>query len=68
MIPMESLGDKLLRLRKDRKLTQSQLADLIGITPGQICQYEKNDQKPSLTTLEWLCEFFNITASELLGF
>lgn len=68
MIMQMTLGDKLLRLRKDRKLTQIQLADLIGITPGQISLYESNDRKPSITTLEWLCEFFDITASELLGF
>lgn len=68
MIPMESLGDKLQRLRKDKKPTQSQLADLIGITTASISLYESNDRKPSITTLEWLCEFFDITASELLGF
>ena len=68
MIPAESLGAKLRRLRKTRKLTQGQLADMVGITTGQICQYEIGDRKPSITTLEWLCEFFGVTASDLLGF
>jgi transcriptional regulator with XRE-family HTH domain len=63
-----TIGDKLRRLRKNRKLTQMQLADLIGIAPCQISLYESNDRLPSITTLEWLCEFFGITASELLGF
>ena len=68
MIPAESLGAKLRRLRKARKLTQCQLADMIGITTGQISKYENGEIKPCITTLEWLCEFFGVTASDLLGF
>ena len=64
----ESLGQRIRRLRKEQGLNQRQLAELIGILPCQISNYELGDIKPSLTTLEWLCQFFGVTASELLGF
>ena len=64
----ESLGQKIRRLRKERKLSQSRFAACIGITQTQVCKYENDESIPSLTTLEWMCQFFEISASELLGF
>ena len=67
-IMQETLSQRLRRLRRAKGLSQLQLAEKIGITPSQVSDYELGGRKPSLTTLEWLCKFFEVTASELLGF
>ena len=64
----ETLGQRIRRLRRERGLNQRQLAEQIGVATCLISNYELGDIKPSLTTLEWLCQFFGVTASELLGF
>lgn len=64
----ENLGFRLRKLREAQGLNQKQLAEKIGLTPCQISDYELGGRKPSIKTLEWLCEFFGVTASELLGF
>ena len=64
----ETLGQRIRRLRRKKGLSQLQLAEQIGISPCQVSDYELGGRKPSLTTLEWLCKFFEVTASDLLGF
>lgn len=64
----ETLGQRIRRLRKELKLSQPRFAAYIGITQTQVCKYENDESKPSLTTLEWMCKFFGVSASELLGF
>jgi len=42
------------RTRKDRKLTQGQLAERVGVTTNAISQFEKGSADPSLDTLDRL--------------
>jgi transcriptional regulator with XRE-family HTH domain len=65
---METFGQRLRRLRKEKGYTQDRLARKMGILPKQISTYELGTFTPSLTTLEWLCEALDVTATELLGF
>ena len=64
----EDFGRKLRNLRQQRRLKIKQVAELVGVFPRQISGYEKGTMMPSIRTLEWLCEFYGVTASELLGF
>lgn len=47
---MYSINFVLKKYRVAAKLNQSQLAKLIGVTPGSINQYESNVINPSVTT------------------
>ena len=51
---IESLGLRLKKLRKSRKLTLKQLSEKIDCTPGYISQIEKNVTNPSIATLKKL--------------
>lgn len=64
----EHMGHRIIRLRKAMGLNQKQAAAKIGATPCQMSDYEKGARKPSIETLEWICAFFGVTATELLGF
>ena len=42
----DSLGDRIAQARRDAGLTQSQLADLVGLKARQIQNYEAGDSNP----------------------
>ena len=48
---MVDFGDRLRKLRKERKLTQKELATLIGVKNSVISFYEVGDRTPSLEAL-----------------
>ena len=61
-----SLGEKLKKARKGKKMTQLEVADILGVKTATICQYEKNVAFPSLPNFKNLCELFKLSADELL--
>lgn len=61
------LAKRIVILRKEKNLTQEQLADLSGIDYKHIQLLEsKNPSDPKLTTLEKLAKAFKIRLSELV--
>ena len=53
--------------RKERGLTQTQVADAVGIGRQAYAYYEKGEREPSTETLCKLADFFGVTVDELLG-
>lgn len=64
---MVEFGDRLRQLRKDRKLTQQQLAELIGVKNSVISFYEVGERTPSPDVLRKLALALHVTADYLLG-
>jgi len=62
-----NIADNLKRLRKERKLTQEDLAKFIGVSFQVISKWECGDSYPDVTMLPVLAKFFNITVDELIG-
>ena len=65
---VETFGQRLRRIRKEKGLKQIELAMIIGIESAQISSYEKGKSMPKIVSLEWLCTALGVTATELLGF
>ena len=61
------LGEGLRRLRRERGLTQRELADLAGVTPAAISQAESGRRGLSLETLVPMCESLGIGLDDLFG-
>ena len=61
-----SFSRRLAKIRKDKKLTQQQMADTIGIHVSQIKRYESGDTQPSLEVLRKIALALNISADMLL--
>lgn len=57
--------NKLKQLRKERGLTQRQLADEIGLGKSAIGMYESGKRTPEFETLEAICDFFNVNMDVL---
>ena len=55
-----------LRMRKG-KMTQAELAKEINVSTASISQWEKHPLTMSSKSIIKICQFFNVTADELLG-
>lgn len=64
---MVEFGERLRKLRKERNLTQKQLATLIGVKNSVISFYEVGDRTPSPEVLKKLAVALHVSADTLLG-
>lgn len=64
---MQSTGQILANLRKERGLAQKELAALLNLSIGTISNYENGVHSPDLNTLCRLAEFYHVTTDYLLG-
>ena len=58
------VGQKVRRLRKERAMTQSELAARIGIIQSDLCRMEKGEYKVGLDTLFRILEVFGMNIGE----
>ena len=58
---------RLKNLRQKHKLTQSELADILGLKPTAISNYESKRNEPSFDKLIALSKYFDVSCDYLLG-
>lgn len=63
----EKIGKFIAELRKEKKLTQEQLAEQIGVTDKSISRWENGRNMPDLSLFKPLCKILGITINELLS-
>lgn len=64
---MDGFGERLRRLRKDRDITQGQLAEVIGVVPSAIGKYERiTNSYPSVEALIKIADYFDVSTDYLL--
>ncbi|MFZ2957255.1 MAG: RstR family transcriptional repressor [Candidatus Ozemobacteraceae bacterium] len=56
-----SFKDTFVRLRKEKGFLQTQVAEKLGISVGQVKKYEKGVSTPSLTVLGKMATFFGVS-------
>lgn len=59
--------ERLKILRKNKGLTQTQVADAVELGRQAYAYYEKGERAPSPETLCKLADFFGVSVDELLG-
>ena len=64
----KKLGKRLQELRKINNLTQSQLAELVGVETMTVSRIENGSQYPKPDTLEKISQVLNIETKELYNF
>ena len=60
-------GENLKRLRKEKELTQENLAEFLGVSFQTISKWERGETYPDITTLPIISRFFNVSIDDLLG-
>ena len=64
---MDGFGERLKHLRKERDITQEQLAKVIGVVPSAVGKYERIPQSyPSVGVLIKIADYFNVSTDYLL--
>jgi len=61
------IGDRIKFLRKQKKITQQKLADLIEVSKQAISYWERGARDPNLKQRKKICAIFNISESELFS-
>ena len=62
-----SIGSTIKRLRREKNITQEQLAEYLGITSRAISQWECDRTAPDISQLPALCHIFDVSSDVLLG-
>ena len=60
------IGLNIRRLREDRSIKQSEIADLIGMHRSNYSKIENGQREISLAAVDKIAKFFNITIDELV--
>lgn len=58
------IGEKIKYLRKSAKMTQNDLAKILGTTKQTISRYEKGERKANQDILFTLCDVFNVSIDD----
>lgn len=63
---MNSFGEFLYQLRKEKGMTQAELADALGVTNKAVSKWETGEAMPETALLKPLARIFGVTVDELL--
>ena len=63
----QSMGDMISTLRKEKGLTQKDLADRLSITDKAVSKWERNLAFPDTATIPGLAEILGISVEELMN-
>lgn len=61
------IGERIKEARKDKKLTQQQLGDILGVSKVSICGYENGTRVPTMENFIQLLDILEVKPEYLLG-
>ena len=65
---METIGTKITQLRKQKALSQEELADSAKVNVRTIQRIENNETSPRGATLKLICDALEVTPDEIINF
>lgn len=63
-----NIGEKILCLRKEKNITQEQLACMVGVSAGAVSKWETGNSSPDISLLSPLARALNTSLDVLLSF
>ncbi len=67
MFQTKNIGRKISELRKEKNITQMELADLMGVSYQAVSNWERGNSMPDISKLPELAEILEISIDELLS-
>ena len=61
-----TVGERLLNLRKEKNLSQEELANILDVSRQTVSKWETDQSTPDFDKIVPLCNYFGITTDELL--
>lgn len=62
-----AIGNRLYNLRKEKNISQEELANALDVSRQTISKWETGESTPDFNKICPLCEYFGITSDELLS-
>ena len=62
-----NIGNKIKNYRENKKMTQKEIAEILGVEPATVSKYESNTIEPSIENLKKLAEIFEISIDKLIN-
>ena len=62
-----NIGETIKKLRRQKDMTQEQLAEYLGISPQAVSRWEINSTLPDITLIPMLANIFDVSTDVLLG-
>ena len=62
------IGEKIRLLRKNKNITQLQLAEALSVSSQSVSKWENHLSAPDISTLPTIARYFGITMDELFGY
>ena len=63
----KTMGEIISTLRKERGMTQKEVADLLGVTDKAVSKWERDVAFPDTATIPKLAEIFEVSVEELMN-
>ena len=64
---MIAIGSNIKKYRKQRKITQEQLAEVLGVSDQAVSRWENGTTYPDIELLPTIALYFRVTLDELMG-
>ena len=64
---MKSFGQRLQDIRKEKNLSQQQLAEVVGVLPPVVGRYERDEVTPSVAVAARLAQAVQVPLDYLVG-
>lgn len=65
---MELIGKKIQSLRKNKNVTQAQLANVLSVSSQSVSKWENNLSVPDISLLPMIARYFGVTMDELFNY
>ena len=62
------IGEKIKAKRRERDLTQEELANILGVSKAAVSKWENEESFPDITLLPQIAQVFHITMDELFDY
>lgn len=61
-----SIGNNIKNIRKQKRLTQKQLADIAGVTDKAVSMWEQDRRDPRMGAIQRIADYFGISKSDII--
>lgn len=67
MVNIVNAGQRIKELRKEKRITQTDLANGVHVTQQTVTAWESGRAVPNASTLDALADYFNVSSDYILG-
>ncbi len=67
MFDMQKVGRRISELRRERNMTQPNLADCLGVSFQAVSNWERGASMPDISRLPEIARFFGVSVDDLIG-